>query len=54
MYQPDLRLEPRDGKECKTIEMTEEVEASERKLFLEETALDVTDERCNFLDRNLR
>lgn len=54
MYQPDLRLEPRDGKECKTIEMTEEVEALERKLFLEETALDVTDERCNFLDRNLR
>ena len=34
--------------------MTEEVEALERKLFLEETALDVTDERCNFLDRNLR
>ena len=54
MYQPDLRPEPRDGKECKTIEMTEEVEALERKLFLEETALDVTNERCNFLDRNLR
>ncbi|CAH3110669.1 unnamed protein product [Porites lobata] len=53
VYQPDLRPEPRDGKECKTIEMTEEVEALERKLFLEETALDVTDERCNFLDRNL-
>lgn len=54
MYQLDLRPEPRDGKECKTTEMTEEVKALERKLFLEETAVDVTDERCNFRDRNLR
>ena len=34
--------------------MREEVEALEKKLFLEEIALDVTDERCHLLDRNLR
>jgi len=34
--------------------MEEEVQALERKLFLEEVALGVTEERCDFLDRNLR
>ena len=34
--------------------MEEEVKALERKLFLEEIALYVTDERCYFLDRNFR
>ena len=34
--------------------MEEEVQALERKLFLEEVALNVTDERCYFLDRNFR
>jgi len=34
--------------------MEEEVKALERKLFLEEIAVNITDERCNFLDRNFR
>ena len=54
MYYPDFRAEPRDDIECRTAVMKEEAEALERKLFLEEIALDVTDERCDFLDRNLR
>ena len=37
-----------------TAEMEEEVQALERKLFLEEVAVDVTEERCHFLDRNFR
>ena len=35
-------------------EMEEEVQALERKLFLEEIAVNVIDERCNFLGRNFR
>ena len=35
-------------------EMEEEVQALERKLFLEEIAVNITDDRCNFLDRNFR
>ena len=35
-------------------EMEEEVQALERKLFLEEVAVKITDERCNILDRNFR
>ena len=35
-------------------EMEEEVQALERKLFLEKIAVNVTDERCDFLDRNFR
>ena len=54
-YYPDLRPEPENYIKCSgTNEMREEVEALEKKLFLEEIALDVTDERCNLLDRNLR
>lgn len=40
--------------DCIVAEMEEEVQALERKLFLEEIAVNVTDERCNFLDRNFR
>ena len=55
VYYPDLRPEPENYIKCSgTTEMREEVEALERKLFLEEIAFDVTDERCNLLDRNLR
>ena len=55
VYYPDLRAEPENYIKCSgTTEMGEEVEALEKKLFLEEIALDVTDERCNLLDRNLR
>lgn len=55
VYYPDLRPEPENYIKCSgTNEMREEVEALEKKLFLEEIALDVTDERCNLLDRNLR
>ena len=35
-------------------EMEEEVQALEKKLFLEEIAVNITDERCSFLDRNFR
>ena len=40
--------------ECIVAEMEEEVQALERKLFLEEIAVKVTEERCYFLDRNFR
>lgn len=39
---------------CVVAEMEEEVQALERKLFLEEIAVNIKDERCNFLDRNVR
>ena len=35
-------------------EMEEEVQALERKLFLEEVAVNITDERCNSLGRKFR
>ena len=35
-------------------EMEQEVQALERKLFLEKIAVNVADERCDFLDRNFR
>ena len=55
VYYPDLRPEPENYIKCSgTNEMREEVEALEKKLFLEEIAVDVTDERCHLLDRNLR
>ena len=38
--------------DCIVAEMEEEVQALERKLFLEEIAVNITDERCDFLDRN--
>lgn len=40
--------------DCTVAEMEEEVQALDRKLFLEEIAVNVTDKRCNFLDRNYR
>ena len=40
--------------DCTVTEMEEEVQALERKLFLEEIAVNVTDKRCDFLDRNYR
>ena len=40
--------------DCVVAEMEEEVQALERKLFLEEIAVNVTEERCYFLDRNFR
>jgi len=54
MYYPALRPEPKDVIEYRTAEMEEDVQVLERKLFLEEIALSVTEERCDFLDRNLR
>ena len=35
-------------------EMMKEVEALERKLFFEQVALNVTENRCDFLDNNYR
>ena len=35
-------------------EMMKEIEALERKLFFEQVALNVTENRCNFLDDNYR
>ncbi|KAJ7389199.1 hypothetical protein OS493_033003 [Desmophyllum pertusum] len=40
--------------DCEVAEMEGDVQALERKLFLEEIALNVTDERCDFLDKNHR
>ena len=40
--------------DCIVAEMEEEVHALERKFFLEEIAVNLTDERCNFLGRNFR
>ena len=40
--------------DCTVAEMEEEVQALERKLFLEKIAINVTDKRCDFLDRNFR
>ena len=54
MYYPALRPQHKDGIECKTPELKEEVHVLERKLFLEKIALSVTDDRCDFLDTNLR
>jgi len=39
---------------CKVAEMEEGVQALEQKFFLEEIAVNLTDERCNFLGRNFR
>ena len=35
-------------------EMMKEIEALERKLFFEQVALNVTENRCDFLDNNYR
>ncbi|KAJ7323433.1 hypothetical protein OS493_031632 [Desmophyllum pertusum] len=40
--------------DCEVAEMEGDVQALERKLFLEEIAVNVTDERCDFLDKNYR
>ena len=40
--------------DCMVAEMEQEVQALERKLFLEKIAVNLTDERCDFLDRNFR
>ncbi len=40
--------------DCTATNMEEEVQALERKLFLEGIAVNVTEERCYFLDRNFR
>ena len=34
--------------------MMKEIEALERKLFFEQVALNVTENRCDFLDNNYR
>ncbi|XP_020628902.1 uncharacterized protein LOC110066041 [Orbicella faveolata] len=48
---PDTAIANAD---CIVAEMEQEVQALERKLFLEEIAVtvNVTNERCDFLDRN--
>ena len=40
--------------DCTVAEMEEEVQALERKLFFGKIAINVTDKRCDFLDRNFR
>lgn len=41
--------------DCAVAKMEQEVQALERKLFHEKiAAVNVTDERCDFLDRNFR
>ena len=40
--------------DCKVAEMEEGVQALEQKFFLQEIAVNLTDERCDFLGRNFR
>jgi len=40
--------------DCTVADMEQEIQSLERKLFLEEIAVNITDERCSFLDRNFR
>ena len=54
MYYPTFRPESRDKIKYEIREMEEKVEALVRKLVLEEVAIDVSEERCNITDRNLR
>ena len=54
MCYPELRPETKDDIDRKTAAFESEIEVLEKKLFLEEIALDVTDERSDFLAKNLR
>ena len=45
---------PEGNTHQKTESYENEVEGLERKIFLEEIAVDITDERFEFLDKNLR
>lgn len=38
----------------RAVAFENEIEVLERKLFLEEIACDIAEERCNFLGKNLR
>lgn len=53
MCYPELRPETKDDIDRKTAAFESEIEVLEKKLFLEEIALDVTDERSDFLAKNL-
>ncbi|XP_068759973.1 uncharacterized protein [Montipora capricornis] len=53
MYYPKLRVESKANIHQRTTVFESEVEALERKIFLEEIAVDIADERCDFLDKNL-
>ena len=53
-YYPELRVEPKAVIHQRTEVFQNDVEALERKIFLEEIAVDIADERCDFLDKNLR
>ena len=53
VYYPELPLESAHIHQ-RTAAFESEVEGLERKLFLEEIAVDIADERCDFLDKNLR
>ncbi|XP_068749042.1 uncharacterized protein [Montipora capricornis] len=52
-YYPELRPESEDDINRRTAVFENEIEALERKLFLEDIAVDVADERCDFLGKNL-
>ena len=54
MYHPELQLKMKTNIAKRTEEFEKEVEALERKIFLEEVAVHIADERCDFLDKNLR
>lgn len=54
LYSPSIPDTETAKAHCTVTAMEEEVQGLERKLFLEEIAVNVTDKRCNFLDRNYR
>lgn len=54
MCYPELSPETKEDIDRKTAAFESEIEVLEKKLFLEEIALDVTDERSDFLAKNLR
>ena len=53
-YYPELRSESEDDINRRTAVFENDIEALERKLFLEDIAVDVADERCDFPGKNLR
>ena len=52
-FDPEYRIKI-EYKSTEMEDVAEVIEALERKFCLEDVVLDVTDERCNFLDSTLR
>lgn len=53
-YYLELRLEFEDDINCRIVVFENDIEVLERKFFLEDIVVDVVDECCDFLGKNLR